>query len=228
KTPTASTAKSAPQGLLTLRVRIVDSGAVRSMQFDPSVILYDVCKEILEKLGEKTNLGLDHGLFRPEDDYSRGVWLNAGRTLEYYDLKNGDLVEYKKKHRPLKVILMDGSQRTVLIDDSQNVGQIIKVICSRINLSNPDEFSLTTGQKKRPFGEDDMLSESDDDDVDEPNSCTLVWEGIQQQPAFTEWLFKRVTSTPAAREYLEEHSMANLFDLALTETIVKPDQDSAL
>jgi talin len=54
-----------------------------------------------------------------------------------------DLVEYKKKHRPLRVILMDESQRTVLIDDSHTVGQIIKVICARINLSNPDEFSLT-------------------------------------------------------------------------------------
>ena len=38
---------------------------------------------------------------------------------------------------------MDDSQRTVLIDDSHNVGQIIKAICARINLSNPDEFSLT-------------------------------------------------------------------------------------
>lgn len=40
---------------------------------------------------------------------------------------------------------MDDSQRTVLIDDSHSVGQIIKVICARINLSNPDEFSLTGG-----------------------------------------------------------------------------------
>lgn len=54
-----------------------------------------------------------------------------------------DLAEYKKKHRPLRVILLDESQRTVLIDDSQAVGQIIKVVCARINLSNPDEFSLT-------------------------------------------------------------------------------------
>eukprot|EP01134_Creolimax_fragrantissima_P001817 CFRG1817T1 len=141
--PANTTPKVTKLSLLTLRVRIVDSGAVRSMQFDPSMILYDVCKEILDKLGQRTNLGLDHGLFKPADDYSRGIWLNAGRTLEYYDLKSGDLVEYKKKHRPLKVVLMDESQRTVLIDDSQNVGQIIKVICSRINLSNPDEFSLT-------------------------------------------------------------------------------------
>jgi hypothetical protein len=57
-------------------------------QFDGSLIVYDVCKEIQEKLGEGPG-GADHGLFVPNDDYSRGKWLHPGRTLDYYDVKSG-------------------------------------------------------------------------------------------------------------------------------------------
>lgn len=57
-------------------------------QFDGSLIVYDVCKEIQEKLGETAG-GADHGLFLPNEDYSRGKWLHPGRTLDYYDLKSG-------------------------------------------------------------------------------------------------------------------------------------------
>ena len=44
----------------------------------------EVCKDIREKLGEETG-GADHGLFWPDN----GKWLDARRTLDYYDLKSG-------------------------------------------------------------------------------------------------------------------------------------------
>lgn len=38
--------------------------------------------------------------------------------------------------------MLDESIKTILIDDSHNVKEIIKTICERIGINNPDEFSL--------------------------------------------------------------------------------------
>lgn len=51
----------------------------------------------------------DFGLFLPSDeDNKKGVWLEPGRSLEYYILRNGDILEYKKKTRTLRVRMLDG------------------------------------------------------------------------------------------------------------------------
>ena len=38
--------------------------------------------------------------------------------------------------------MLDDSIKTILIDDSHNVKEVIKAICERIGINNPDEFSL--------------------------------------------------------------------------------------
>lgn len=43
-----------------------------------------------------------------------------------------DTLEYKKKIRTLKVRMLDGTVKTLMIDDSQPVGQLMVVICTRI------------------------------------------------------------------------------------------------
>jgi len=43
-----------------------------------------------------------------DEDNSTGVWMEPGRNLEYYILKNGDTIEYRKKLRYLKVKMLDG------------------------------------------------------------------------------------------------------------------------
>lgn len=53
-----------------------------------------------------------------------------------------DDIHYKKKHRPLKVKLPDGTVKTVLIDDTLAVSDIVKVIGDKMNISSPEEFSL--------------------------------------------------------------------------------------
>jgi hypothetical protein len=49
---------------------------------------------------------------------------------------------YKKKHRPLKVKAMDDSMRTVMIDDSLVVWQLVDTIGERMGFKNPEEYSL--------------------------------------------------------------------------------------
>jgi talin len=62
--------------------------------------------------------------------------------LEYYLLKSGDEVDYCNKCRKLKLRLLDGESRTLLVDDSQPVGQLMIYICSQIGIANYEEYSL--------------------------------------------------------------------------------------
>ncbi|EDV28944.1 uncharacterized protein TRIADDRAFT_19795, partial [Trichoplax adhaerens] len=111
--------------------------------FDSSSIIYDVCKSIYEKFSDY-NLGpeADYGLFLADEDPKKGIWLDPGHALDFYMLKNGDLVEYRRRMRPLKVKMLDGTVKTVMADDSHHVGQLIKSICLKLGIQNSDEFSL--------------------------------------------------------------------------------------
>lgn len=96
-----------------------------------------VLRDIREKIGE-TSAQADHGLFWP----TQKKWLASNRTLGYYDVKTGDNVEYKKKHRPLKVRMMDHAIKTVLVDESEAVQSIVETICRKIGIANSEEYSL--------------------------------------------------------------------------------------
>lgn len=51
----------------------------------------------------------EYGLFlASEEDNKKGIWLEASRSLDYYMLRNGDLLEYNKKTRNLRVRMLDG------------------------------------------------------------------------------------------------------------------------
>ena len=95
-----------------------------------------------------------------------GYWLNQDRTLEYYNIKSDDKLLYKIKDRPLRVRTLDGSIKTLLIDESQTVAEITKVVCAKIGgllfcklqvtkfmmysfvgLHNPEEFSLASDEE---------------------------------------------------------------------------------
>ena len=43
-----------------------------------------------------------------------------------------NVLEYKKKTRPLRVRMLDGAVKTILVDDSQNVVNLMVVICTKI------------------------------------------------------------------------------------------------
>jgi len=72
----------------------------------------------------------------------KGVWLEPGRNLDYYILRNGDLLEYRRKLRTLRVRMLDGTLKTMLVDDSQPVANLMVVICTKIGITNHDEYSL--------------------------------------------------------------------------------------
>ena len=43
-----------------------------------------------------------------------------------------DMLEYRKKQRPLRVRTLDGSVKTLLVDDSQTVAELTRAVCVRI------------------------------------------------------------------------------------------------
>ncbi len=84
----------------------------------------------------------EYGLFVSDEDNKQGVWLESGRNLGYYLLRNHDLLEYRRKLRTLRVRMLDGAVKTILVDDSQPVSQLMVVICTKIGLTNHEEYGL--------------------------------------------------------------------------------------
>lgn len=51
-------------------------------------------------------------------------------------------LDYKKKHRPLRIRLVDDTTKLVIIDDSASVREISDLIGEKIGLKSSEEFSL--------------------------------------------------------------------------------------
>lgn len=87
----------------------------------------DICKDIRQKFNYGEG-GLDHGLLFKE----QGIWLASNKMLGHYDLKYGDTLDFRKKHRVLKVKTLDESIKNILVDESTAVKSITEVICNKI------------------------------------------------------------------------------------------------
>jgi len=134
---------------LSLKVFMVQANKTTTMRFNGEMSVAEATKSIREKTGEG---GADHGIFLPPiPGKTTGRWLKDDRTLQYYDLTSGTEIHYKKKHRPLKIRLLDQSIRTMLVDDSQTVAELVETIGEKMNIANPEEFSLQV--EGRPEGE---------------------------------------------------------------------------
>lgn len=76
------------------------------------------------------------------------MWLESGRPLNYYFLHNQDVLEYRRKLRQLRVRMLDGAVKTILVDDSQPVSQLMVVICTKIGITNHEEYGLVREDKQ--------------------------------------------------------------------------------
>ncbi|XP_049329638.1 talin-2a [Astyanax mexicanus] len=140
---------------LSLKICVRQCNVVKTMQFKPATAVYDACRVIRERVPEaQTGPASEFGLFLSDEDPRKGIWLESGRTLDYYMLRNGDVLEYRRKQRPQKVKMLDGAVKTVMVDDSKTVGELLLTICSRIGITNYDEYSVVreTGEERRDEG----------------------------------------------------------------------------
>ncbi|CAM9487463.1 talin-2 [Lampetra fluviatilis] len=128
---------------LSLKICVRHCNVVKTMQFEPSTVVYDACRIIRERVPEaQDGQPTDYGLFLSDEDSKKGIWLESGRSLDYYMLRDGDLLEYRKKQRPLKVRMLDGTIKTAMVDDSKTVGDMLLAVCARIGITNYEEYSL--------------------------------------------------------------------------------------
>lgn len=137
---------------LTLRFSVVEKNdrgqevelVRKALQFKPQTTVVDACEDLRKKLTEIKGLGpsAQYGLFLADEDPKRGVWLDSGRTLEHYLLRENDTLEYRKKMRLLKVRMLDGAIKAIMVDDSQIVSNMMVIICTKIGITNHDEYSL--------------------------------------------------------------------------------------
>ncbi|KYR00680.1 filopodin [Tieghemostelium lacteum] len=132
---------------LSLKISIVASNTVKTLRFAPDQSVNEVIQHIKEKTGEG---GEDHGLFTPFIDGKQSArWLLPEKTLQFYDINSESTIEYKKKHRPQKIKLLDETIKTQLIDESAKVSEVVNQISKKMGIKNPEEYSLmreTTGE----------------------------------------------------------------------------------
>ncbi|XP_026325409.1 talin-2-like [Hyposmocoma kahamanoa] len=150
---------------LSLKISLEGGKVVKTIQFEPSTTVYDACRIIREKILEaNSNDSKEYGLFlASEEDPKKGIWLEASRSLDYYMLRNGDVLEYNKKTRNLRVRMLDGTVKTLLVDDSQIVANLMVVICTKIGITNYDEYGLVREEQKE-----------EPDPCEKPNYGTLT------------------------------------------------------
>uniref|UniRef100_A0A3P8T8H5 Talin 1 n=1 Tax=Amphiprion percula TaxID=161767 RepID=A0A3P8T8H5_AMPPE len=93
--------------MVALSLKIGVGNVVKTMQFEPSTMVYDACRIIRERVPE-AQLGQpnDYGLFLSDEDPKKGIWLEAGKALDYYMLRNGfnTLTTIMGKTDDLKVV----------------------------------------------------------------------------------------------------------------------------
>lgn len=59
-----------------------------------------------------------------------------------------DTLEYKNKIRQLRIRTLDGGAiKTVSVDESQPVSQLMVVICSKMGIANHEEYSLVRNSR---------------------------------------------------------------------------------
>jgi FERM central domain len=71
------------------------------------------------------------------------VWLKREKTLEFYDLTSTDILEYRKKHTPMKFLMADGSAKKMVMDASLEEIDLVEKVCEKLGLPNSDEYCLT-------------------------------------------------------------------------------------
>ncbi|OWR51194.1 Talin-1 [Danaus plexippus plexippus] len=113
---------------LSLKISLEGGKVVKTIQFEPSTSVYDACRIIREKILEANdNDPKEYGLFlASEEDNKKGIWLEATRSLDYYMLRNGDLLEYNKKTRNLRVRMLDGEFRERKHSNTRNRTALVK------------------------------------------------------------------------------------------------------
>ncbi|VDL88754.1 unnamed protein product [Schistocephalus solidus] len=129
---------------LALRIHVPDADVTKTLVFDALMTVGQACDQIRQQIREIDGLDnpKDYGLFLPHEDSKKGLWLDHSRSLEHYILRNGDTVEYKYRYRWLYIRTMDGTRKTLRVDDSKTLSELMLPICTKMGIYNYEEYLL--------------------------------------------------------------------------------------
>ncbi|THD23639.1 Talin-1 [Fasciola hepatica] len=137
----------------SLLIRLPAAGKSYVFTFDKDITISDLLAEIRLKIPE-ANVGnpSTFGLFVPDPDPKHSFWLDNSRMLSYYHLCDNFELEYCCKLRLLVIQTIDGTRKTLQIDDSSTVAELMETICSKMGITNYEEYSLV-----RPLDEEERM-----------------------------------------------------------------------
>ncbi|TGZ47820.1 hypothetical protein CRM22_011014 [Opisthorchis felineus] len=137
----------------TLIVRVPPSTNTYVLKLEKDLCVSDLCCEIRLQIPEaKVNNPLDYGIFVPDPDPKHSSWLDNSRMLSYYHFRDNFEVEYRNKLRLLVIQTMDGTRKVLQVDDSKTVAELMDRICSKMGITNHEEYSLI-----RPMTEEERM-----------------------------------------------------------------------
>ncbi|XP_063370070.1 talin-1-like [Cydia amplana] len=192
---------------LSLKIILEDGAVTRTMKFPNGCTVADAVQIVEEKVLTGA-AGKDYGLFLTSaDDELSGCWLEDPRRLDYYLLKDGDSLHYRCRVRNLKIRMLDGSVRTMQVDESKSVETLMMNVCSKLGITNYEEYGLCR--------EDDSMEEH-------PVTGTLTLKRKHQhkeKDAALQQLSKKL-KTDDNVEWLEQHKTLREMEVAPTETLL--------
>eukprot|EP00727_Mastigamoeba_balamuthi_P010551 m51a1_g6118 hypothetical protein (1374) ;mRNA; f:129019-134991 len=127
---------------VNLKVKVVEGNDVttRTYRLPASASIHECMQQIRERMPDG---GRDHLLFRPNGPEDVvGVWLKPNKTLESYDINSNDVLWFRKKHHLVKVKLADDTVKTILVDLTANLRDLVLTVAQKIRLSRSEEYSL--------------------------------------------------------------------------------------
>ncbi|XP_057316525.1 talin-2-like isoform X2 [Hydractinia symbiolongicarpus] len=130
--------------LIVIKVHLEKLEISKTLQFEPTSTIQDVINLVRAKIPESApkqneNFGV---FYSDNNDQTKSQWCQNDRNLEFYGFTNGTELIYRDKHRYLKVKMLDGTIKTVLVDDSQTVAVVLETICDKVGITNVEEYSL--------------------------------------------------------------------------------------
>nr|XP_032525056.1 talin-1-like [Danaus plexippus plexippus] len=196
---------------LSLKIILGEGAVTRTLMFDTKTTVKEAHVIMKDKiLALEPNR--EYGFFLPsaDNEYS-GVWLeDGGKTLEYYMLREGDSLHYLPKIRNMRLRMLDGAVKTLQLDESKKVGDLMVYICEKLRISNSEEYGLCREEKES----------LDDPKVNAMGTLTLRKKTVQREKdAKLEQLSKKL-KTDDLVEWLDQHKTLRELQVDPHETLL--------
>ncbi|EGD80615.1 Tln1 protein [Salpingoeca rosetta] len=135
---------------IALTVVWAEKDTQQIIKFGRQMTVAQACVLALTEFGQDPSLADMYGFLRQSMHGGYDIWVDPKATIGTSGLRNGQIVQFAPKQRPLKIRLIDGSEktvRTVKIDESLPVGAIVHNVCQRIGIHNHEEYSFMLDEK---------------------------------------------------------------------------------